>query len=322
MQDHTTTSTPGLLQLDGLDGGHPLGFLAALGTIANSLQACPGSRPCLRWEQRHGAWRPSLRLGLSMDEQGFVLALSEFLRQQAEHPAFNLATDLKIDTTSYRNAALTAQRQAQAADRRYADFIAAFGSEAVQSVVDKKPTGNIADTAFRTMTGAGHQHFITSMRTIALDTTAEHLHKALFASWVYDDPAERHSMRWDPMDDSRYALRWRNPSGDPQRKQAGSVWGANRLAIEGLIFYPTAPIGSMLLTTGFSEPPKEGVRWTWPIWDGWLGIDVIRSLVAHRELQQLCPDRERLAPLGVVEVYRSHRITQGKYRNFSNAIPA
>ena len=206
-------------------------------------------------------------------------------------------------------------------DRRDADFLAAFGSEVVESKVNGKPTGQIADTAFRTMSGAGHQHFLGTMRTFIADTAPEHLDKAVFEIWRYDDPLEKHSLRWDPLDDIRYALRWDNPSGDRNRKLGGSMWGANRLAIEALPLFPTHPIGDRLRTTGFAVRPNRTTELTWPVWSAAIGVREVRSLLSLSQLHEPTPDRTQLASRGIVEVYRCQRLTQGKYRNFTPARP-
>lgn len=86
-----------------------------------------------------------------------------------------------------------------------------------------------------------------------------------------------------------------------------------------------APGEHKLHTTGFSERRGEGdngVRFTWPIWDASLDVDVVRSLLGLAEIQEPRPDRDALAARGVVEVYRSQRITVDKYRNFTSAVPA
>lgn len=195
--------------------------------------------------------------------------------------------------------------------RHTCDFIAAFGCDAL---ADAKNRG-ILDTALRTMSGAGHQHFLGFMRTLMISTSVEHLRSCLFDKWNYNDPGP--SMRWDPMDDRRYALRWKEPSGDPIR----TVRGANCLAIIGLTLLPTQPVGDALETTGFTQIPRKGTFWTWPIWGNPASVDVARSLLALRELQEKTPPRHRLSALGVIEVFRSQRITQGKYRNFTTAVP-
>jgi len=310
------------IPLDGIDGANPLGFLAAIGTLAALSRAPDGEAPRLAWEARSGAWRPIIHVNDVTERRVVIDRLAKVLTQEERNPAFSIGDDLNLACDSFRAAALEAQTAADPGDRRFADFIAAFASDVIEAVVNGKPNGSIADTAFRTMSGAGHQHFLGAMRTFVRDTTADHLEKALFDQWAYDDPAEKHTMRWDPIDDVRYALRWRNPSGDPERKSGGSVWGANRLAVEALPLFPTAPGQKGLSTTGFTERPRRGTFWTWPIWTALVGIDVVRSLLALKELQDSKPSRDRLIPRSIVEVYRSQRITQGKYRNFTYGVPA
>jgi len=98
--------------------------------------------------------------------------------------------------------------------------------------------------------------------------------------------------------------------------------GANRLAIEALPLLPTSPGERRLHTTGFSERRGEGVHFTWPIWEMPLAVELVRSLLGLEDLQQPCPNRDSLLARGVVEVYRSQRITVDKYRNFTAAVPA
>jgi hypothetical protein len=40
------------------------------------------------------------------------------------------------------------------------------------------------------------------------------------------------------------------------------------------------------------------------------------------ELQKHEPPRDKLAALGIAEIYRSQRVTAGKFRNFTPARPA
>lgn len=307
--------------LNGLDGGNPLGFLASVGALRTATMASTSGEPTLHWLRSDGAWRPLIRTPAAITEDEWLESLSKSLRSMDGHPAFALSDNLNVPVPEFRRAAKTAQDSVFAGDRRFADFIAAFGSEVIETTYIGKRTGTISDTAFRTMSGSGHQHFLGTMRTFAADTQTEHLRRALFHPWNYDDPLERHSMRWDPTDDVRYALRWRNPSGDPSRRNEGSMWGANRLAIEALPLFPTAPTGSQLETTGFRHKRREGFFLTWPIWSAPLSIDPTRSLMALSEIQEDVPDRRMLSAMGIEEVMRCQRLTQGKFRNFSTAWP-
>lgn len=302
--------------LKGLDGGNPLAFLAAIGTLRTVTAIWPQARPRMSWQIAEGAWRPSLTLDGNMSDTELAAGISSRLEDMRENRAFTFSDNLSVLFDDFRKEAITAMNAGSSIDRRHCDFIAAFGNE----VVEGDKAGQIADTALRTMSGAGHQHFLGFMRQLAIDTQDIHIQKALFSPWRYDDPLEKHTMRWDPRDDVRRALRWNEPSGDPARKIQGSVWGANRLAIEGLSLLPTAPVGSRLETTGFVWRKGEGIFWSWPIWEGKLTMDVVRSLLALDELRKERPDRSLLAKMGIREIYRTQRITQGRYRNFSPAM--
>lgn len=302
----------GELELVGLDGSNPLAFLAALGTLRTATLAWPGREVALGW-QSAGAWRPVLRVEGAPSADEFIATLDRQLRDPDGQCAFSLADDLKLTEQKFRSAAREATKAAEAAhppDRRWADFLAAFGCEASCS------EGLIQDTALRTMSGAGHQHFLAFMRQLASETNSDHLRHSLFERWEYGDPGP--SLRWDPIDDRRYALRWDEPSGDPIR----TVRGANRLAIEGLPLLPTAPRGSDLQTTGFAGRGSKDTFWTWPIWEVPLTIDPVRSVLALSSLHEDPLPRARLAVMGIVEVFRSQRLTIGKYRNFAPARPA
>lgn len=300
---------------EGLNGGNPLAYLAALGTLRTTDLTWPGRKARLWWTNALGAWRPCLSLDAEIDRGTWLEVLEQTLRARACHGAFALAKDLTMPCDDYRKAVQEAVAQAAAGNRCQADFLAAFGSEAVEAEVKGKKTGKIADTALRTMSGAGHQHFLGFMRELVRTTELKHLCSALFAAWSYTDDGR--SMRWDPYDDRRYALRWNDPSGDSIK----TVRGANRLAVEALPLLPTAPVNGRLETTGFSQQKGRDVIWTWPIWTVPVSQDVVRSLLGLAELQKDIPDRRVLSAMGIAEVYRCQRITQGKFRNFTPAQP-
>lgn len=304
------------LLLNGLNGGNPLAYLAALGALRTTALMWPEQNVRMHWSSAQGHWHPHLTLEDEVDRDDWLTALAQTLKSSPGHAAYTLADDLIIPCPVFKAAAMTAANLAHAGDRVQADFLAAFGSEAIESEANGKKTSQIADTALRTMSGAGHQHFLGFMRELAAVTEIGHLRHALFETWRYADPGP--SMRWDPSDDRRYALRWRQPSGDP----VTTVRGANRLAIEALPLLPTAPVRARLETTGFTQRKGRGVIWTWPIWTAPVPIEVVRSLLSLPQLQADEPDRRNLSARGIAEVYRCQRITQGKYRNFTPAHPA
>ena len=215
-------------------------------------------------------------------------------------------------------------------DRNWCDFCAAYGTDAYAN----DPEIAVTDFHFT----SGQQSFLGTIRALASEppsqpvetlgkkrraaredagaTTAAHLDHALFEPWAYSDP--RPSLRWDPIDDRRYAYR----AFDPTNAAASpilTVRGANRLAIEALPWLPTFPRDGGARTRGFSHRPGRVIDFTWPIWDGWLGPDTVRSLLGLSELYADRPRRSDLGARGIVEVFRSRRIG-GYYRNFSPAV--
>lgn len=308
----TSELPPGIL-LRGIDGSNPLGFLAAVGTLRAATCASPSSNWHLQWQMCDGTWTPKLLGHDSFSEDDLIELLMPTLTRTKDQPALTFAENLNVSCEEFRAVTERAQAAATLTDRDEADLVAAFGCE---SLPISRKDSTIQDTALRTMSGAGHQHFLGSMLELARTTRPDHLRASLLLPWQYAD--ERPNLRWDPVDDRRYALRWNEPSGDPVR----TMRGANRLAVEALPLFPTAAGERRLQTTGFSQRRGEGVLFTWPIWNVPLNIDTVRSVLSLPELQEPRPDRDELSAMGIVEVYRSERITRDKYRNFTAAIPA
>ncbi len=308
-------------RFSGVAANNLLGFMAALGTLRTATLAWPESRARMYWNTTEGVWTPQLILAIEISHESLIAGLHLQLQKSRGLEAFALGDDLKLPVADYRDALVHAQKNALPQLRCNIDFLAALGSDVVQSRLNGKPTGQIADTAFRTMSGAGHQHFLGTIRTFITDTTETHLDKALFQAWLYDDPLEKHSLRWDPIDDIRYALRWDNPSGDRERKTGGSMWGAYRLAIEALPLFPAQPVGDRLETTGFVKDKGKPLQLTWPVWNAAIGLYEVLSLLSSQALVAEVPDRSQLTARGVVDVFRCERITRDKYRNFTTAWP-
>jgi hypothetical protein len=306
--------------LVGLRADNLVAFMAAAGVLRTAKQIWPLLSPKLSWRHENDSWRAILHIDGGVARSEFLAGLQKHLTAQSGTSALNLADDLTISFHDFHVTLADACNKATQDERVDVDFLASFGSDAVQSRNNGKLSGRIVDTAFRTMSGAGHQHFLGTIRTLVEDTDIEHLEAALFRQWQYADPLKSHSLRWDPTDDVRYALQWNEPSGDPARSASGCVWGANRLAVEALPLFATMPTSGKLTTTGFAET-RGNTKFTWPVWDMPIDLDTLYSIVALKELQAESPDRAKLAKRGVRDVFSCRRITQGKFRNFTSARP-
>lgn len=307
------------LVLKGIDGANPLGFLAAAGSLA--LLSTKTNRIRLAWRFSDGGWRPVIsglefrRATADSEESAFVRDLHLALVASNQEP-FEIDSKLPFPATALANKLRDVPSRTTMENRRTADVLAAFGSEAV--IGDK---GNFEATAFcmvRSGDSAGNGLPAYALELQKLCGEKE-LSRALFKRWDYLDQGP--SLRWDPAEDRRYALTWVDPKKDPKNKPV--MVGANVLALEALRLFPSVPDGTRLRTTGFAFLSRNYTAFTWPIWESWLNYDELRSTVGLGELNKPVPDRAILKRRGIVEVFRSERIAPNQYyKNFTPARPA
>ena len=167
--------------------------------------------------------------------------------------------------------------------------------------------GFVQDTGFRTMAGAGHQHFLGFARYLIEHVDPTELAGILFKPWAYKNKG--YSLRWDTADYRPHALRDLDPSKD--KLQSG--WWANRLAFASMPMFPCYPASRGLKTAGFDLNRNE--TFTWPIWSEPVPVDVIRSLVPLVAAE--LGGSGKLRARGIQAVYSSTRFTDRNYRNFT-----
>lgn len=284
---------------EGLEGHRLLPFMAALGCLVVASHHLPEQNLRLGW-QNGLYWRPIWTLNQAWTRTQLVEQLLLGLKTRLNAPELAFADDLTVSPEHFRALLLTLELEAQPHQRQHVDLAAALGSELYPG--EKA----IQDTAFRTMSGAGHQHFLKTIRELLAVVEHSHLEKTLFMPWRYSD--ERLSMRWDAADDRRHALRAQDPSSTPPRTE----WGANALAALSLSCFPSVITGTTLKTVGFN-----GRHFRWPLWKTPLSLPVIRSLLNHPALWSL--DDLALSTLGVVQVMECDRLSVDKFRSFSPA---
>ncbi|MEQ9400874.1 MAG: hypothetical protein RJQ04_17035 [Longimicrobiales bacterium] len=289
--------------LTGCEASNPLGFLAALGTLRVVARSDPSAR--LRWV-REGRWLPAITLAAPDDLSRILLADLE--RWRTGHPALDFAEgadrkiqDLKHPPDEFRLLMGQVAHHAEAAA-----FVAAY---ATGVAVDG--TGQTKPTSFHFT--AGQQRFLDAVLT-ARDAVAESdLKEALFGPWVGRQGPK--DTRWQASYERSRALLPFDPSGEKARVVVGAVW----LAFQALPFFPTAPVGARVVTTGFAGRGRRE-RFTWPVWNVALGADEIRVAVGLAGLDDLT-HLERSA-MGIATVFQARvvRSSQG-YGSFSAAKP-
>jgi hypothetical protein len=295
--------------LSGLKAENPLAFLAALGILRLLSAHLPSEHVRMSWIWDR-AWKAQIHTRsftrpeelleqLNQAGNSSPASIADFLQKQLLD-----YEDLTIPPHLFRELLVDAVTTSSQDNRFIIDAYAALGSDFHGTETQ------IADTALRTMSGAGHQHFLGSMRLLAEGVHAGEIKDALFTSWKYEQGWT--TLRWDPKEDRRYALRATNPSKSP----ALGVPGANRLAFEALPLFPTFADSHRVITRCFVTKRRDTLI-TWPIWNPPIGLSTVETLLSHPELLADEPDESILRPLGVVELFRSARITVGKFRNFT-----
>jgi hypothetical protein len=228
----------------------------------------------------------------------------EALRQAVSRPELALGKRIDCKPEEYREYAADFLTGAGHADREALDLLAAFGNDACC----EQRSEAIEATPFCFTTGSGHQFFLETVRKLIDQVTAERVQMVLFHPWEYRDP--RFSMRWDPVEDKRYALL----DSDPGPTGARTVWMANLLAYRALTLFPAAPTRRGLAAAGWNleeDPPT----FTWPLWEFAATLDSIRTLIRLPELTRKRPDRSLLRARGISAVYRAQRVEVGRGSN-------
>jgi hypothetical protein len=282
----------------GPDAGQLLGFLCSLGLLEAGTRSLPEHVVRLGFSWHAVAFRPVLTVQPQVDRKQLVEQLHAWVAARAASLLLTrLGDDLPCDVDRFE---AVARELLASGDMASSTLLAAFG-------VARSGSESIDDTVFRTMSGAGHQHFLQFARLIAEQTTAEQLERTLFASWTYQDPGP--SLRFDPADDRRYALRADNPSSPSSSVPIRTERGANALAFEGLALLPVVPATDGVATTLASrENHSPPIRWQ--LWERPLARDAVASLLAS----------PAMAPAsGIIAVFQSTRLTVQKFRSFTPA---
>lgn len=168
-------------------------------------------------------------------------------------------------------------------------------------------------TRFDFIDSSGQLAFLEAALQLMREATPERLEATLFQPWRRTD--EKYSLRFDPVEDRRYALLDRDPTA--ANNKSTSEWMANLLAYRALSLFPCVITQRGSETTGWAEL-SEAWYFTWPIWGPSLSVETIRTLLGNRELANLKPS-DSLRRIGVETVFRARRVANGDYVNFSPA---
>lgn len=261
------------LLLPGLDGTNPLGFLAALGLFHLVDAASISGQTRLQWTPSSGTWIPAL-LGTNLSQESLLDMVTDSLPSDIQQHPVHILDLLGVDDPSDRTRLFEKQaHEACATDRIDVDWLSALASDIIPS------------SARNQLQTSRRDYYYGNLTSIIRKTTSDHLRRAIFSPWDYNDALDNQSLHIEPSEDRRHAHQWNKPAGDPDRKTSGGMLGANRLAIEAFVLFTSLPYGETLHTIGFTGQRSTNTRWTWPIWNVSLPISVVRSLLTLKELQ-------------------------------------
>jgi hypothetical protein len=224
-------------------------------------------------------------------------------------PSPELALGQRPDCTidEFRETARTMLGESRPSTRTTADLLASFGTELSNDAEQR-----IAPTFFCFITGSGHQWFLDTARELMSRTTESKLREALFQPWAYTD--EKLTMRWDPLDDRRYALMDKDPTASDNKST--TIWMANLLAYFALANFPCVATSCGPATSAWRST-KDSNAFTWPVWRSSLTRSAICSLLSHPALAA-CDDvastkqsRTELLARGVAAIFSARRIQVG-----------
>lgn len=297
------------LYLNGLDGANPLGFLAALGTLALCDRLKLRSR--MAWEPYANSYRPRLWVDNSTD---LAERITDLLKSDldGDTPAWCEGTVIKRPAGNYREFAQAAARRASWTNRHEADFAAAFASDAA---MDEKGD-DVTPTRFSFSNGQSGKVLLRDYRDLVGAMTSAHVGEAVFQPWKNVDACK--TFRWEPRDLRLYALR----ADDPGASAVYSTLGANVIAFWGLTLLPSFPVGSGdLMSTGFArlrDAQRSVDYFSWPLWMEPIGRDVVAGVLLKSQWHTPQVDPIACASLGIHAVFRCKRVNYQKSLYFSH----
>jgi hypothetical protein len=309
------TPTDGVV-LEGLDGGTPLGILAALGAqrvLADRAAASGEPPPRLSWRLLE-AWRPVLHGPPSVEAVVEAVFDDAVVWKHAPILAFRY---LKVEKGGPKpvgglRAPVAVLRAWLANRRRAGDGVSlAYASAlmcetATEAVKEPATREQLAHHGIEASADAPLDRIVLPTSFDFLSRNAQfleqveairaHLSPILVEAGLtrgLPDPDAR-SMDWDPGADT--------PGAIYTGYSRGFLPAAEWLAFRGLVCLPVTGAGGTLVTTACSGRRKDGA-FVWPLWDGPVGPETARAIMAYPRLDAL--DAAARAALGVSAVWRA-----------------
>jgi hypothetical protein len=261
------------IQLVGVDGSNPLGFLAALGM----LRVVPGAKVGF-WDD--GSFRAFVD-GRDESESDLATLISDdakaaehrrapwrftYTKAATKKQGPQEVADLKPQPDVFKSFLATCVDAWLAGNEEAAEYAAAYATDVA---VDKTANKNTKPTAFHFT--AANQTFLGAVEGIRASVTQEWVKESLFEGHA-DKPGS--NLRWDPDSERNWALMANNPNAEGTRVDAPLEW----LAFRGLPLLPSFPRGRRIITTGVADQGGD-MTFTWPLWTVPVSRNTTRSVL-------------------------------------------
>lgn len=314
---NSSASAPeGGVLLGGIDGGTPLGFLAALGLLRIWVErqggdSEAGSDPRLSWRQLD-AWRPSFHGPTSLDEIAVAVhedagmwaqaPLLQFRYVKLEKKGPKTVGGLKAPVAVLRAWLIERRKLRDEASLAYAAALMCESTTeeiANPATLEQQQEAGIAVSQdVRLDQSTERTFFDFTARNAQFIEQLEHIRAHLDPNIIRaalergeSDPNTPRSMDWDPAADT--------PGAIYTGYRRGFLPAHEWLAFRGLVHFPITGQGTRVRNTACSGRRLDG-ELCWPLWSVPAGLDAVRSLVAYPGLARLNADGRRA--LGIVTV--------------------
>ncbi len=257
------------MELAGVNGANPLGFLAALGL----LRVVPRARLAFAAD---GSFRAFLETDGTRSDIIALIAVDADAASGVKNPSWRLTytkaatkkqgpqevADLKPPPPDFKQFLTRCLDCWMKGDDESVAYAAAFATDVA---VDGK--GNTKPTAFHFT--AANQTFLGAVEAIRALLTEEWIESSLFMGHG-ERPGS--NLRWDPGSERSWALMANNPNNDGTRVDAPLEW----LAFRGLPLLPSFPRGTRIITTAVRGRGQD-MTFTWPLWSVPASVHTARS---------------------------------------------
>ncbi len=297
------------LDLPGVNGANPLGFLSSLGILRLASRYNPSARLSFRDDGSYCAALEGIETNLAAMVANDAQAGGEtrpwwLAYEKQEKKGAKVVADLKAPPVAFAHFMAKSIESWLRGDPEAAEYAAAFGTSVA---VDGK--GNTKPTAFHFT--AANQQFLGTVDVIRGAVTEAWAQRSLFDGQASESGP---NLRWDPAAERNWALMAENPTQEGTRVDAPLEW----LAFRGLALLPTCPHGARVLTTAVTGRGDD-MAFTWPLWSIPASLASVRTILG---LPMNSMSRDRAAR-GIVAVCVSaiRRTAQG-FGNFGPATVA